>query len=227
MYQKPEDHIGFLGDCLSKAKKEPKINWHTFIEPLPPIPSSGEKILSENVETEKGKTSPLHSRVLTSPLLKKPEPLPPISSTDDQVSQKLHHSNTETEQDSKDTKPSSPLTSLDRAPSIEDDEGLVEKSITPDVQMLPQSELPEADKETIEMKKDESPSVSCEVKGTGAEDKDMENQEARVDIKPPIIFVLGMNHHFILVASPNLSFDQSIKVRHLKKHRDLFSVQNY
>lgn len=47
MYKKPENHIQFLEDCLDKAKKDPKVRWHSFIEPLPPIPKATEKIQSE------------------------------------------------------------------------------------------------------------------------------------------------------------------------------------
>jgi len=47
MYKKPEDHIQFLEVCLEKAKADPKIRWHSFIEPLPPIPRSNEKIQTE------------------------------------------------------------------------------------------------------------------------------------------------------------------------------------
>ena len=47
MYKKPENHIQFLEDCLDKAKQDPKVRWHSFIEPLPPIPKATEKIQSE------------------------------------------------------------------------------------------------------------------------------------------------------------------------------------
>ena len=47
MYKKPENHIQFLEDCLGKAKQDPKVRWHSFIEPLPPIPKATEKIQSE------------------------------------------------------------------------------------------------------------------------------------------------------------------------------------
>ena len=47
MYKKPEDHLEFLETCLNKAKQDPKIRWHSFIEPLPPIPKATEKIRTE------------------------------------------------------------------------------------------------------------------------------------------------------------------------------------
>ena len=48
MYKKPENHIQFLEDCLDKAKQDPKVRWHSFIEPLPPIPKASDKIQSES-----------------------------------------------------------------------------------------------------------------------------------------------------------------------------------
>lgn len=47
MYKKPDDHIKFLETCLERAKEDPKIRWHSFIEPLPPIPKENGKIQSE------------------------------------------------------------------------------------------------------------------------------------------------------------------------------------
>lgn len=47
MYEKPNDHIKFLEDCLQKAKVEDKVRWHTFLDPLPDIPKTQGKIHSE------------------------------------------------------------------------------------------------------------------------------------------------------------------------------------
>lgn len=47
MYKKPDDHIQFLESCLERAKADPKIRWHSFIEPLPPIFKENGRIKSE------------------------------------------------------------------------------------------------------------------------------------------------------------------------------------
>ncbi|XP_066935736.1 uncharacterized protein [Clytia hemisphaerica] len=62
MYKKPEDHIEFLETCLNKAKEDPKIRWHSFIQPLPPIPKATEKI-----RTEAESPQPFAEDVLASP----------------------------------------------------------------------------------------------------------------------------------------------------------------
>ena len=57
MYKKPENHIQFLEECLDKAKQDPKVRWHSFIEPLPPIPKATDKIQPEAVSSTEGKDS--------------------------------------------------------------------------------------------------------------------------------------------------------------------------
>ena len=82
MYKKPDDHIKFLEECLNKAQNERRINWHTFIEPLPPIPKTSDKIHAESGQNEA--YSP-------SPVFKKSDPLPPIQKTVGQSTLTLKH----------------------------------------------------------------------------------------------------------------------------------------
>ena len=63
MYKKPTDHLEFLQSCLDKAKDQRKVHWHTFIDPLPPIPKAAGPIVSE-------KAAPLTPRPPSAP--KKP-----------------------------------------------------------------------------------------------------------------------------------------------------------
>lgn len=42
LYNKPDDHLQFLGDCINSAKKIPSLKWDSFLDhskkPLPAIP---------------------------------------------------------------------------------------------------------------------------------------------------------------------------------------------
>lgn len=44
LYNKPKDHLQFLGECISSAKTNPNIKWDTFLDlnkkPLPAIPKT-------------------------------------------------------------------------------------------------------------------------------------------------------------------------------------------
>lgn len=113
MYKKPDDHIKFLEDCLNKAQNERRINWHTFIEPLPPIPKTSDKIHVESVQNDS--YSP-------SPVLKKPNPLPPI--------QKTMEESTPEHDEELNTKSSDVNSSkIEKIGSIDDDRGLEEKGL--------------------------------------------------------------------------------------------------
>lgn len=64
MYKKPENHIQFLETCLEKAKADSKVRWHSFIEPLPPIPQTSEKIQSEaNVNSTSSSSEPASTSI--------------------------------------------------------------------------------------------------------------------------------------------------------------------
>ncbi|XP_057289382.1 uncharacterized protein LOC130612110 [Hydractinia symbiolongicarpus] len=80
MYKKPTNHIEFLEDCLVRAKENPKVKWHSFIEPLPPIPKGDGKVKSEgdNINVEDLVTE-------NNSFAKDNEPLPPISPHNDEV----------------------------------------------------------------------------------------------------------------------------------------------
>eukprot|EP00794_Sanderia_malayensis_P016052 gene16052-17674_t len=178
MYQKPEDHIQFLGDCLSKAKKEDKINWHTFIEPLPPIPTSGAKIHSENESSDERKTSPIPQVASTSPALKKPEPLPPIvSDRDKKATPEVGEKQTIDDEASKPTSPPPQTLPVKKEQSIDDNEGLVEKGITPDI-----------DNTAVELSTENGTAEVAE-KELLADSSDKKAE--KIDITVPVYFVLG------------------------------------
>ena len=44
LYNKPDDHLQFLGDCINSAKNIPNLKWDTFLDhskkPLPAIPKT-------------------------------------------------------------------------------------------------------------------------------------------------------------------------------------------
>ena len=44
LYNKPDDHLQFLGDCINSAKTIPNLKWDTFLDhskkPLPAIPKT-------------------------------------------------------------------------------------------------------------------------------------------------------------------------------------------
>ena len=162
MYKKPDDHIKFLEECLSKAEKENKIQWHTFIEPLPPIPKSAGKIRSENSEQ-------LHSRKSISPVSPIPkhvDPLPPISHHE---SPQENESDTLVEESTTEEKAvdDSSLAKVDSKISIDDDVGLEEKG------------LPSEEKEELEMMLSQS-----------AESQN-KSFDTVTQIKAPVLFVLG------------------------------------
>ena len=76
MYQKPDDHIKFLEECLEHVKIEEKVRWHTFIDPLPEIPKTNGRIKSESdrCSNAANETTLYHSR----DFVKNETPLPPI-----------------------------------------------------------------------------------------------------------------------------------------------------
>ena len=134
MYKKPDDHIKFLEECLNKAETEKKIQWHTFLDPLPPIPKTDGKICSESEDQ-------LQSRSSGSSLSKHNNPLPPIShhehkNEDEPVALK--------DDDKVKTKQEEPGYEINSIPYIDDDAGLEEK------------ELPIEEKEEIKRKFSES-----------------------------------------------------------------------
>ena len=162
MYKKPEDHIKFLEECLSKAETEKKIQWHTFLDPLPPIPKTNKKICSENEEQ-------LQTRNSASSLAKHTSPLPPISH---------HESNHSTEsvvlKDEADPRPKeqgelydTPPAEIDSVLSIDDDTGFEEKVLPTEV------------KEELQMKLSESA------------ENEVNSVESFMQIKAPVIFVIG------------------------------------
>ena len=189
MYKKPDDHIQFLGECLSKVQEKPKIHWHSFIEPLPPIPTTGDKIHSESEQIE-GNGSLPDLRKLASPPLQKTSPLPPIpkaeKSANDGVSSRINNNL----DDNLSVRNSSPLTSLYSFHSIDDDEGLEEKNLSPrevfpdeaDPNVLKNGD-PEAVKDLGDSNLVKRNSV-LEVDEGG-------NPQTYPEIKPPVIFVLG------------------------------------
>lgn len=76
MYEKPNDHIKFLEDCLQKAKVEDKVRWHTFLDPLPDIPKTQGKIHSELGPSKQNNPITIsHSKSFA----KKDSVLPPIT----------------------------------------------------------------------------------------------------------------------------------------------------
>ena len=76
MYQKPDDHIKFLEECLERVKIEEKVRWHTFIDPLPEIPKTRGRIKSESGRSSNtaNEITLYHSR----DFVKNETPLPPI-----------------------------------------------------------------------------------------------------------------------------------------------------
>ena len=76
MYQKPDDHIKFLEECLERVKIEEKVRWHTFIDPLPDIPKTHARIKSESDRSSNtaNEITLYHSR----DFVKNEMPLPPI-----------------------------------------------------------------------------------------------------------------------------------------------------
>ncbi|XP_048587761.1 adenylate kinase isoenzyme 5 isoform X3 [Nematostella vectensis] len=74
LYNKPEDHLAFLENCIALAKQNKDIQWNSFLDlskkPLPPIPKTDGPIKSE-ADSEL-RTFP------TEPEMKTREPLPPI-----------------------------------------------------------------------------------------------------------------------------------------------------
>jgi len=134
MYKKPDDHIKFLEECLSKAETERKIQWHTFLDPLPPIPKTDGKICSESEDQ-------LQSRSSAGSLPKHNNPLPPISHHELKNESK---SGALKDKDKVTTKQEEAGYELNSIPSIDDDAGLEEK------------ELPIEEKEEIKRKLSES-----------------------------------------------------------------------
>ena len=164
MYKKPDDHIKFLEDCLTKAENEKKIQWHTFLDPLPPIPKAGGKISSENEEQ-------LPARKSSSRLSKYSDPLPPISHQESKESTEADTLTAEaemkTEEQHNNTEASYDLPPAEIDSIIDDDVGLEEKG------------LPSEEREEIQIKLAESTESQSKI------------AESMVQPKAPIIFVLG------------------------------------
>lgn len=86
MFKKPENHLDFLEECLVKAKNEEKVKWHSFIEPLPPIPKSDKSLKAVLESTPKIESSKLNSYSTLpaigsqeAPAVKTPSPVEPAS----------------------------------------------------------------------------------------------------------------------------------------------------
>ncbi|XP_065068415.1 adenylate kinase isoenzyme 5-like [Rhopilema esculentum] len=181
MYKKPDDHIKFLEECLSKAEKEKKIQWHTFIEPLPPIPKDTGKIQSEQAMPQEERPEMQEEKPQASPVLETPQPLPPIAKKEDgaEVDQGLNNNvNITSEQSSEEPllevkssendHDSASNMKLEKSISIEDDKGLEEKGL----------EVEEVKGQTLN-------EVENVLQNDDAE------KHASVKISVPILFVLG------------------------------------
>ena len=145
MYKKPDDHIKFLEECLSKAEKEKKIQWHTFIEPLPPIPKDTGKIQSEQAMLQEERPEMQEEKPQASPFLETSQPLPPIAKKEDgaEVDKGLNNNVNITPeqpseeplleaQSSENDQESASNVKLEKYISIEDDKGLEEKGLEGD-----------------------------------------------------------------------------------------------
>lgn len=179
MYKKPDDHIKFLEECLSKAEKEKKIQWHTFIEPLPPIPKSSDKIRSEN-EDEKQ----LQGTKSVSPVLKQTDPLPPITHHESGHSKLENNlpniSATGIEEDTQmiteqDLSDDSSAPKMDSTISIDDDAGLEERDLSGEDNSELQQKL----------------SISALNQHNFA--------ESIIQVESPILFILGMYFSLIFL----------------------------
>ena len=76
LYNRPDDPLTFLEDCISRAKQDKNIKWDTFLDvkksPLPPIPKNDGPITTESGE------KPCLFSTEVEVKLKHQEPLPPI-----------------------------------------------------------------------------------------------------------------------------------------------------
>lgn len=79
LYNKPEDHLSFLEQCIAVAKSEKNdIKWNTFLDlnkkPLPPIPKGDGPLRTEGQEEDNIATFATEPGVE----IKNKQPLPPI-----------------------------------------------------------------------------------------------------------------------------------------------------